>query len=260
MVTHTSCCLPTPKYYLSTMIRFSLLALGLLVSCTESKVHYNLLQIDNSVAIDSIANSFISPYRDSLDETMRQVLVVSTAPIPRGKPDSPLGNLITDLVLQEAKHEIPKGKFTPEFCLLNIGGLRIDLPKADINLNRVFELMPFENRISLVLLTPKGIKDMINYLVGVGGQPTSGLQLLVQDSAAVSILINGKPLEQRSYWVVTSDYLADGGDKMDFFADNKGRIDLDLKIRDAIIRNFKAKGEKGVALEAPADQRIIISP
>jgi len=242
------------------MFRILFLVAVLLVSCTESAVHYNLKQMDSTIVHDINADAFIAPYRDSLSAIMGQVLVISTNSIPRGKPDSPLGNLVADLVLEEARYEVTGDTAIPEFCLLNIGGLRIDLPQGEINLNRVFELMPFENGISLVHLTPKGMSGMLNYLIDVGGQPVSGLKILVKDSALVAVTINGKPMENRSYWVATSDYLADGGDKMDFFKENEGRIDVDLKIRDAIIRNFKARGELGVALQAPMNQRIILAP
>ena len=49
---------------------------------------------------------------------------------------------------------------------------------------------------------------------------------------AKNIQIQGKPLdENKTYYVATSDYLANGGDKMTFFKNNSDKIDLDYKFK-----------------------------
>jgi hypothetical protein len=60
--------------------------------------------------------------------------------------------------------------------------------------------------------------------------------------------------------VATSDYLADGGDKMDFFEKQEERVNLDLKIRDAIIQNFENRGQIGNAIAPILTKRITITP
>jgi len=242
------------------MMRWAFPLLLLLGSCGDSTVTYSSLQLTEAVEDDSLSALQITPYRDSLLVSMGQVLVNSPAPIVRGRPDSPLGSLIADIILEEAKRQLPKGQPQPEFCLLNIGGLRIDLPEGDINVNRVFELMPFDNGITILQLPPASITAMLNYIIKVGGQPVSGIRMEIEDSTTIAVTVNGRPLEDRSYLVATSDYLADGGDKMAFLADNEGRTDLGLKIRDAIIRNFNRAGQDSVPLVAPLDSRIIINP
>lgn len=229
-------------------------------SCGDSTVTYSSLQLTEAVEDDSLFTVQIHPYRDSLKLHMSRMLVHSPAPIVRGRPDSPLGSLIADIILDEAKRELPKGQQQPEFCLLNIGGLRIDLPEGDIDVNRVFELMPFDNGITIVKLPPQSITAMLNYIIKVNGQPVSGIRMEITDSTVTAVTVNGKPLENRSYLVATSDYLADGGDKMVFLSDNEGRTELGLKIRDAIIQNFNRLGQAGLPLVAPTDSRIIINP
>lgn len=232
----------------------------LIVSCSGTEVTYDSVAMDSTVSADSAAETYITPYRDSLTERMATVLATSPTPITRGRPDSPLGSLIADVILHEATLLADSMGIVPELCILNIGGLRIDLPEGDITVNHIFELMPFENGISLVQLTPEGMADMIAHIAEVGGQPVSGIRLKKEADSSVSCTVNGKPLEDRNYWAVTSDYLADGGDRMAFFAKHSQRVETGLRIRDAIIRNFARAGQAGRPIVAPTDRRITIAP
>lgn len=242
------------------MLRWLIPVILLLGSCNGSEVSYRSLKMDGDIADDSLAEHRIAPYRDSLTARMDRVIVNAQTAIVRGKPDSPLGSLIADIILEEAKRETPEGQPKPDFCLLNIGGLRIDLPEGDVRTGHIFELMPFENGISLVKVTPKGIQDLLTYIIEVGGQPVSGLRMEVKDGAATSVTVNGRPLEARSYVVATSDYLADGGDRMYFFNDHEWRTDIDLKIRDAILRHLTEMGNGQIPVVQPLNPRIIIAP
>jgi 2',3'-cyclic-nucleotide 2'-phosphodiesterase (5'-nucleotidase family) len=52
--------------------------------------------------------------------------------------------------------------------------------------------------------------------------------------------VQGKPLElDKTYYVVTSDYLSNGGDNMTFFKKGTHRYDIDYKLRNIIIDYFK---------------------
>lgn len=246
--------------YLSGMLRKLLPCLFLFTSCMESRVRYDALSMDPSIAADSLAEARIRPYRDSITVLLDSILVRSDTLLVRGRPDSPLGSLVADLILEEARRETRSGMPVPDLCLLNIGGLRIDLPAGDITVNRVFELMPFENAVTLIRLDEQGVRALTEHIITVGGQPVSGLSIHVRDSMTTEIRVNGKELTDRTYLVATSDYLADGGDRMTFFKKSLGRTDLDLKIRDAIMRHFARAGLQGKTISAPTDRRIILAP
>ena len=59
-----------------------------------------------------------------------------------------------------------------------------------------------------------------------------------------SILVGGKPLEKNKiYYVVTSDYLVNGGDNMTFFQKGVEKYNLDYKLRNVLIDYFKTSKE-----------------
>ena len=213
--------------------------------------------MNDSISDETISESIISPYRDSLELTMNTVLVQNEAPLTRGIPESTLGNLVADLLLERTQTELPDS-ILPDLCLINIGGLRVDLPEGGITIGKVFELMPFENELDVLELSPEKMQEMLDYLREKGGQPFSGMKLTIT-ATGYECQINGEPLdENRTYYIVTSDYLADGGDKMYFFKEPLSRIKTEIKIRDAIIDHFRIVGLAEKPLTSSIDGRLII--
>ncbi|MNR51137.1 bifunctional 2',3'-cyclic nucleotide 2'-phosphodiesterase/3'-nucleotidase precursor protein [compost metagenome] len=61
-----------------------------------------------------------------------------------------------------------------------------------------------------------------------------------KENTAKNILIQGKPIDvSKTYYVVTNDYLANGGDNMSFFLKATDKFDLNYKIRNVLIDYFK---------------------
>jgi len=228
-----------------------------LYACSGSVTEYEAIEMNDSISDEAISESIIVPYRDSLELTMNTVLVQNEVPLTRGIPESTLGNLIADLLLERTLTELPDS-ILPDVCLINIGGLRVDLPQGDITINKVFELMPFENELDVLELSPKKMQEMLKYLREKGGQPFSGMTLKII-SNGYECQINGEPLdENRTYYIVTSDYLADGGDKMNFFKKPLSRIQTGIKIRDAILDHFRIVGLADKPLSSVIDGRLVI--
>lgn len=214
--------------------------------------------IDNSIKIqDSSFLKIIQPYGEKINTEMNKVLVFNEEELNKSKPEGKLGNLIADITFQKAKILLQNQNIEPDFCILNNGGLRASLPKGDINVGNVFELMPFENSISAVRISHENFLSLIQYLKKVNGQPISGLKINFKN-ASYDYMINNKSNEKKeSYWVVTSDYLASGGDDMIFLMQPLQRIDLNLKLRDAIIQSFEELGKKSEKLAVKLEGRII---
>ncbi len=231
----------------------------LLSACSGSVTEYKAIDMNDSISDEVISESMIASYRDSLELSMNTILVQNEVPLTRGIPESTLGNLIADLLLQRALIEMPDS-VRPLICLINIGGLRVDLPAGPITVGKVFELMPFENELDVIKLSPEKVKEMMSYLKDVGGQPVSGMSIS-HKSGKNSILTfdDGEEINTDDLiYVVTSDYLAEGGDKMDFFKNPVQRIRTGIKIRDAILDDFRVKGLAGQTLNSNLDGRISV--
>lgn len=141
--------------------------------------------------------------------------------------------------------------------MINRGGLRIPLPKGEIKTMTMFELMPFENEIVFLKLNGEVMQQFINHLAARGGEGVSGLRFGIRGDKAVQPEIGGKPLDTaQSYWLVTSDYIANGGDGNGILSKSSERIDTGIKARDMFIQYFKRIGKEGKTVTAKKDGRI----
>ena len=121
----------------------------------------------------------------------------------------------------------------------------------------LFELMPFENEIVFVKLTGQVMQQFINHLASRGGEGVSGMRFGIKDDKAIQPEINGRPIDTSgSYWVATSDYIANGGDGSEILSKATDRIDTGIKARDMYIQYFKRLGKEGKTLTAKKDGRI----
>ncbi len=192
---------------------------------------YILQSHDNEVIgveapIDSTILTIITPYQNGIEDQMNEVLTYTKNDLKKGRPQSTIGNFVTDLCLNYADAHL---------CIMNNGGLRTTINKGNITRGKIYELMPFENELVVLELNKSDYLGLLNYITKRGGEPFSGVTITMDDKG--NIINNSFPVDFDSgekLKVITSDYLANGGDKMSFFKD-KEQIKVGLKLRDAII-------------------------
>lgn len=217
------------------------------------------LEVDPSITPDPISENMISPYRIELEKSMDIVLCNSDKPMEKARPESELGNIVADLTLQIGRELYGESDGeTIDLCYLNHGGLRASLPKGEITRGHVYSLMPFENELVVVTLSKEGLEQLVAYTHERGGDPMAGITIDLRESPAI-ILINGRAFDKdRNYKVITTDYLANGGDKMNFFTEgDRVKIEhLEMKMRDAIMLHFERLGKENRTLNGKLDGRI----
>ncbi len=205
----------------------------LLVACTTQ---YNLhshteKSMDVKAEEDSIVNTIIAPYKAGIDSVMNEVLCFSKIEMTKGQPESLLGNFVTDLCLEQFSTKA-------DICIMNNGGLRSVLPKGKITRRDIFKLMPFENELVILELDTVDYNELLQYITHRGGEPFSGVQIVMDKNGKV--ISQSLETKNNIVKVLTSDYLANGGDKMSFFQ-NKNQKKVSLKIRDAILNYCSSK-------------------
>ncbi len=236
--------------------------LVLLFACSPknklSKIEQSNIELNSKNKEDSIALKLIAPYKNKMKDEMEEVLIVSENEAVKGDPEGTLGNVVSDIVLKQGNIYCERGHIEKaDICLLNNGGLRTTLPKGAITTGKIFELMPFENELVILTLSGKKTLSMFNYIAFQSGMPMAGAKMTIKKGKATNILINNIAIDtSRSYRVITSDYLSNGGDKMNFFSKPEKTEAINHKIRDGIIEYLRAENKKGNTLKPSLDGRI----
>ncbi len=210
--------------------------------------------------IDSTVYKTIQPFKLSMDKKMSIVIAKSEEALVKGDIESSLGNFFCDAVLYETKKILDKDSSILNVAVFNKGGLRNSLPKGNITIGNVFELMPFDNEVVLLKLSGNQFKNMCYKIAEKGGIPIGGMQLIIKETTPINIKINSKPFDEtQDYWVVTSDYLANGGDNYDFLKNAKEKKVTNLLLRDMIINYCEDITKQKQTIKPILDGRIQLS-
>ncbi|MFD0962778.1 5'-nucleotidase C-terminal domain-containing protein [Pseudofulvibacter geojedonensis] len=223
-----------------------------LISCKEEgkqklyQIKANQEAIDSTITDNVKIDSFISPFKKRLNDELDSPLAYAKADLTKtdGELVSSLGNLMADICYLQAQPVFKKrtDKII-DFVLLNHGGIRAPIPKGPITARNAFEVMPFENELVVVELSGVKTKELLTYLATEKkAHPVGNMSLKISREKNVfsEVMINNQPFkENHNYYVLTSDYLQQGGDNMKFFANPVNLHKLDYKLRNALIDYFK---------------------
>ena len=210
-------------------ILFALVFLG---SCKPHQSVYTnpipVLSIDSTLIASSKINKLITPYKGELQKEMDVVIGYCPKFLEKKRPFSILGSFMAEAVYQSAKQEVER----VDMCILNYGGIRSTLDSGEITIGEMYRLMPFENEICVLRLNKLQMDSLFKIVEAKGGEP------LAEHSS------EGMPSyelydKEHRYYVATNDYMANGGDNYSILTRAEERIDLGIKIRDALILYVK---------------------
>lgn len=214
------------------------------ISYTPERIKSELLPININNSEDQEITKFLEPYKNAIQAEMDSVLAF--APTSYSKKDTPfntaIGNMMADAVFEMTNPVFKKRTgYAFNGVLLNYGGIRATLNQGPVTTRTAYELMPFENEVVVVELSGKQINEMFKYLKEGTAHPISGITLQLDSNGDIKkAQIQGQDIiENETYFIATSDYLKNGGDRMSFFSSSVSELVLDYKIRNVLIDYFK---------------------
>ena len=210
---------------------------GLLACSSVNTISLNSSESSNSDVLSqgndaNVIDSMVAPYSDELKAEMDEVIAYAEQAFEKGRPGGSLNNWSADALLQS---QIGNARLSgPTFSLLNVGGLRNTINAGDVTLGDIFKVMPFDNEIVWVEMPVESLVDIAEYLTASGGEPIGGARL-----KNGKLEVDGMNASTKSIWILTSDYLMNWGDRMNFFQQKISVTHSNELLRDAFIRIAK---------------------
>ena len=220
--------------------------------------------IEKNLSTANFSEFDLNPYKKELTKKMNQQIGSSAMAMETGSLEGLLGNFIADLTLFTCNSLL---NLNVDMCILNNGGFRTALPKGSITRGKIFEIMPFDNQLVILELDGEQMTELINYIKKKtaiassrkSGVPISGLRITINGSTISRVFIGKNAFNKtKTYKLVTTDYLAKGGDQMEFFKKAKVVSNTNVLLRDAIIDYIIKLEEQKIKITAELDGRVQI--
>lgn len=193
----------------------------------------------------------LDAYRDSLNEVMGRKVASVQDTLRFGKPESDLNNLVADALRFQAASSLR------EFVHVGIIGeesFKTYFVPGVLTLGDIYEFMPYNNHLVVLSMSGERLMELIEQVAEMGGAPISGVRFRIDENGTPnSVLVNAQVIDmENKYFVATSSWAADGGDKFPALWNIADRVDLDLSIQDVYVNYFRNQ----VELTASTDGRI----
>lgn len=204
---------------------------------------------------NEIFKKVIEPYKMEVEGKMNTKISHTSVDLNKQGDNSNLGNLLADYTLQGADAWAKSNGIAGgvDAAVINIGGIRSTIGAGDILTRHVYEVMPFENEVVIVKLKGSDLEGLFEYYLKTQkNNPVAQIYIETDNGAVTKKLINGKEIvPSKDYYIATSDYLALGGDNMNFFG--KGEmISTGIRLRELFLEKFQANPE----IVPPTDIRL----
>lgn len=209
-----------------------------------------------SFPVDVKTAEIIEPFKLKLDATMNEVISYNEEEMIKAKPSSTLTNWFADVLLEQSQKIVADSL---DFAIQNYGGIRLgSVPKGNITVGKVYELMPFDNIMYIMEMNGDTVQMLFDRMAESGGWPVSkNVYFEIAFGKAKNIQIKKKNLDpNKIYKVAIPDYIANGGDNMTFMKGLKSHNTYAL-IRDMIINHLREIQQQGKTIMANNEKRII---
>ncbi len=212
---------------------------GPVLTVREAPVGFTLM--DDGIEPAADIEALIAPYRERLGEQLAEVLAHASGEFGKDEPEGTLENLVADALLDVVQDLAAD---TVHAVLLNDGGLRVPIAGGPILMRHAYELLPFENYVTVLSLSGSQLERLADEIALSGGEPIAGWTMELDGDDAVDVRVGGRAIDPAlTYRLATVDYLADGGGTWTVLweAAAQPREDLDILIRDVFVAYLRER-------------------
>ncbi len=227
--------------------------------------------MDAAVAEDTATKDRILALAVPLDEIRNKVVAQAAEAIDGARSncrykECAMGNLVADAMLDRVKAQ------GVQIAIQNGGGIRASIDAGEVTLGEVFTVLPFQNTLATFEIKGAVIKDALENAVAQYDDPdkdgrfaqVAGMTFVINKDNASGARISDimvaegdgfVPLDpDKTYGVVTNNFVRNGGDGYAMFKDGMNAYDFGPDLADVVVDYMVSKG----AYAPYTDGRIVI--
>jgi len=203
---------------------------------------------------DPDVTGIINKYNNQIKDVFTRVVGETMVDLVQNRTgESNEGNLLCDAMKQETGTAI---------AFFNSGGIKITIPRGKITMEKIYELLPYDNVLITMDLTGQQIQELLEHGATMphgGILQASGISVTYDlkkpvGKRVVTVCVGDSPLNLRNvYTVTTNDFLAAGGDGYTTFKEGK-KIRYGDNLRDVFVEYIK----KHSPVDPKIEGRIVI--
>lgn len=211
-------------------IRINLDSLG---KETPDDFEYRLIPVTDRFSdscLDPKMKAFLKPYKAAVDSVNHHVIARSAMSMKNDDRNGALANFTADMAMDFGRHVADSlsaagSPLRVDLSVMNVGGIRQDMPEGDVTEGQILSTYPFSNRMVITAQKGSDIIEAMRVAARKGGEAVSSNVRVVADGGGelVRVVIDGEEMDpEKTYNMVTIDYVAEGNDGMTSFSN--GRI------------------------------------
>lgn len=226
-----------------SVVKFSWdqLPINLRVSVKNADGKTELKYITEAIPEDPSVLAVLKPYADQVGTELAKIIATAETVFPNKEvrlQETALGDLIADSMLWYTKN------LKTDFAIQNSGGIRTDLPAGVIAKKNIYEILPFDNSITVLTLKGSDVQALFDFIAtvpqgkGAFPQVSDGVKFTINYNTGKceNILIHGKPIDPNyNYKIATNSFMATGGDGYAAFTKAIDKFETSVFQRDAFI-------------------------
>lgn len=234
------------------------------------QIDYELIAVTDRFpeeTLDKKMLEHLKHYRAAVDSVNNVVIAYSADDYGRDRKGGGLANLTADIGYQIGREVVDSlqksGIDIPDLdmSIMNVGGIRYDMPKGKITEGQILSTYPFSNLPVLISLKGADIIEALRVSATKGGEAISENVRVVTDSNRnlKRVIIDGREMDpEKEYVVFTIDYVAEGNDDLVSLANHKKLWIGEGEISKPILNWIRKQNAMGLKIEADPRSRFVV--
>ena len=234
-------------------------------------IAYELIPVTDRFPADKLDMkmiAFIEPYRLAVDEAEKRVVGRSVYDLNSSARTGGFANLTTDITHEYLNHKADSLRAAGmnigrvDMSLMNVGGIRHDMPAGDITEGQILSTYPFSNLFVIIELKGSDIIETLRVAARKGGEGISSNVRVVTDKDLnlERVIIDGEEMDpDKTYLFGTINYAAEGNDDMLTLANHRLIWADEVEVAAPLLRWFKKQGEMGLPVAPDMNPRFVVN-